>query len=616
MKGILLIYIKFGLRSPARQTSIPGITLLTRNISLYLKTITLTHSNKLLFENRSYYTNSSIKYLFSIVLLFVSCLSLSAQDSAKKTPPLSVTGSAGVQGVAYSTDKVIPSRAPLSYSIAGDLNLSIYNVVQLPFSFIISEQERHLSQPFNQFGISPTYKWLKVHLGYRSLSFSPYTLNGYTFLGGGVEINTNLFRFALVGGRFSRALTGVASIDTVDKPIYTRTGYSMKLGYGTEEEHFDFIVFSARDKATSLSALDATKGHPAENLVMGIHLVEPLYKYFFFEGNYAYSLYTDDTKALPLSEVKNGATDITIPSAEGIFIPRVNTRYFQALDAAMAFKSTHFGMKLKYTRIDPGFQSLGTYTLNSDVENLTLNPYLNAWKNKITFSGSLGLQRDNLYKTKAATSERTIGSASLNLNPSPFYGLTFQYNNYSTNQAPGLKVINDTIRLAQVSSGISIMPHYMLQTEKFVHSWMLMWMQQTLVDNNQFTNKFSEYQTKNVNLTYSLSFIKSGLGLNVSYNISNTVTSYGISDYNGFTVGASKSIKKIHLGNSLSITYNNTEFNKQSSGNVINVRLSETYRIGQHSVSLSIFQLNNNSTLASHRSFHELTATIGYYFNF
>ena len=74
--------------------------------------------------------------------------------------------------------------------------MKIYGV-EIPFSLTVSEQERSFRQPFNQFGITPTYKWAKAHLGYSNLTWSPFTWSGQTVLGGGVELNPGKFRFGM-----------------------------------------------------------------------------------------------------------------------------------------------------------------------------------------------------------------------------------------------------------------------------------------------------------------------------------------------------------------------------------------------------------------------------------
>ena len=65
---------------------------------------------------------------------------------------------------------------------------SIYGL-SLPFSFNVSQYSESYEDPFTQFGISPSYKWAKLHLGYRSIQFSPFVFDGQNFLGAGVELN-------------------------------------------------------------------------------------------------------------------------------------------------------------------------------------------------------------------------------------------------------------------------------------------------------------------------------------------------------------------------------------------------------------------------------------------
>lgn len=78
----------------------------------------------------------------------------------------------------------LPDRyLPFNYVITGAPVLSLYGM-QIPVSFVIGRQQSSFTQPFNQFELSPSYKWVTVHAGYRNLTFSPYTLTGACHGGG------------------------------------------------------------------------------------------------------------------------------------------------------------------------------------------------------------------------------------------------------------------------------------------------------------------------------------------------------------------------------------------------------------------------------------------------
>src|SRR5687767_2715688 len=104
-----------------------------------------------------------------------------AQDVEKMlgAKPVAFSGGLNVTSIFYNA-KGIPNRyLPFNYVITGSPVLSIYGF-QVPVTFTIGKQQSSFTQPFNQFGLSPTYKWVTLHAGYRNLFFSPYTLAGHT----------------------------------------------------------------------------------------------------------------------------------------------------------------------------------------------------------------------------------------------------------------------------------------------------------------------------------------------------------------------------------------------------------------------------------------------------
>ena len=123
-------------------------------------------------------------------LLLASGPALRAHDVASlaSQKPVTLTGTLDLRTMFYDyTGALVPRRRPASFVLSGNPTLSIYGVAIL-LSFVVSEQQRSVRQPFNQFGLSPTYKWLTVHAGYRNLTWSSFTLAGHTILGAGFEV--------------------------------------------------------------------------------------------------------------------------------------------------------------------------------------------------------------------------------------------------------------------------------------------------------------------------------------------------------------------------------------------------------------------------------------------
>lgn len=88
----------------------------------------------------------------------------------------------------YTSDGIDPRRDAIQWRVPANLNLSFLGI-QAPFSLAFSDANRQFNLPSYTFvGISPSYKWARLHLGDRSLNFSKHTLNAINFRGAGFEL--------------------------------------------------------------------------------------------------------------------------------------------------------------------------------------------------------------------------------------------------------------------------------------------------------------------------------------------------------------------------------------------------------------------------------------------
>ena len=179
-----------------------------------------------------------------------------AQDLEQITQqkPFEIHGGIDARMMVYDAHGITPRYLPFNYYLTGSPVLSVYGI-EIPVYFSFSRQQNSWSQPFNQFGLSPHYKWITLHAGYRNLQYSPFTLAGHTFLGGGVDLSPGKWRVSGMYGRFNKATV----LDTlqgiyIENFSFKRTGYAMKIGYGVPDRYVDFIVLHAKDDAGSAQA--------------------------------------------------------------------------------------------------------------------------------------------------------------------------------------------------------------------------------------------------------------------------------------------------------------------------------------------------------------------------
>ena len=178
-----------------------------------------------------------MKRVVAIVISLIVVISSAAQDIEQLTKADPVAWSGGLTwSNIFTWPKDSARQVPTySYYISGSLNTTIFGVVSVPISFAYTNNELSstITYPFNRFSLTPSYKWVKLHIGYSQMTFSPYTMSGHDFLGGGVELTPDEmpWQFSAFFGRLNKAVPS-DSINT--EPIYKRMGGGIMGGYKGE----------------------------------------------------------------------------------------------------------------------------------------------------------------------------------------------------------------------------------------------------------------------------------------------------------------------------------------------------------------------------------------------
>lgn len=522
------------------------------------------------------------------ILLFLSIARQGrSQDLSQigKNKPFSYSGNLGSRLVFYDANGIPNRRDPFGYVISGALNVSVYEWT-LPFSFSYSNQGSVYGQPFNQFGVSPTYKWATLHLGYRNVTHSSLTLAGHQILGAGFDLNPKKLRLGFMYGRFRKAtqfrpppdslsldtLLQTYKIPLVEDPVYKRTGWSAKVGYGDNNGFVDLILLKAADDPTSITDDSLKKTfRPAANAVMGINARKTFFNRLtlYFEG--AISAFTRDRELKDESD----STDNALAPLFRSFIP-INsaTYYYRAVKAGLMFTHTKFNLQADYQKIDPDYQSMGAYYFNSDIEMINVTPSFFLLKNKVIVTSGFSYQHDNLKEKKALTTSRIIPRVNVSINPSYRYGFDLGYQDMLTNQASGITEVSDSLRMRMHNPGITLGARYNIIDSLRTHTFMVMLNQFSLKDNNVVTQPYSEYTATIINFNYNFFLTKKSLGINVSIT-SNRLDSFnGTDESAGVAVGGSKGFKEDKL--TLNATWS-ANFSEAVSSQSINAGVAYLY---------------------------------------
>lgn len=559
------------------------------------------------------------KKILYILLLGMAVSALPAQDleSLKSAKPVSITGNIGLNSSFYHmSDPTIPARqTPFAYGINANATLSVYGI-SMPFSLTwYSNDKAGFRQPFNQFGISPTYKWLTVHLGYRNLSFSEFTLNGHTFLGAGVEAKPGKWRLGAIYGKFNQHSDyNLAYADTI--PKMTRTGWAWKAGYGTDSRFVDISMLRIGDNPKNFvdSLAKLNDPTPAQNVVFGLTSKFSITPQLLFHFDGSVSVFTANRKFETPDSTRSGI----LRFADHFIAVNQTSGAYKAVKTGLSYRfAPNIVSGIEYRRIDPHFQSMGSYFFNNDMELVTFNQTAAFMENKINLRGSLGFQHDNLDGAKKNSSHRVVGSLNGGYTPNQNWAFDASYSNFSTNQRAFKTAESDSLKIYQVNHNLSFTPRFMKITGMQSHMVMLNLNLMKLNDKNKLTEELTDTDTRIAMLIYNLGLLQLKLNISAGLNYTDMTNK----NFKNRLMGGSLNFAQSLLNDKLSLNLNNTlmvnHINNEK-GTILNMALNGNYRfLPKQALSLNINIINNSFGESSTvPSFNEIRGDIGYVFSF
>ncbi|MCE2994874.1 MAG: hypothetical protein ACK5RG_07645 [Cyclobacteriaceae bacterium] len=545
-------------------------------------------------------------------------------ETIGKEKPIKLSGGVSLSQIGYAASGIDSRRDPYSYYATGNLNVSLYGW-SIPLSFSYSNQGVSFQQPFNQFSMHPTYKWITLHAGFTSMNFSPYTVGGHLFSGVGVDANpTSKLRISALYGRFLKAVQPDTAAGSRVQAAYDRYGYGMKVGYGDGKDFVEAIVFRAQDEQQSIRFVPETQGIlPQENLVLGFTGGKSLFQKLLLRFEWATSAITRDTRA------GQTTTENPLGNVGGLFTPRTSSSYYNAMKANVTYQGNGYSVGMGYERIDPQYRTLGSYFFNNDLENITVNAATALLQGKVNLSANVGTQRDNLDESKATTMRRVVTALNVAFAPSQKFNLSVSYSSFQsfTNVRSQFVDINrltqfdflDTLNFTQISQNANINSMYQLGNNKNRRQTIsLNLTAQGASDKQGQVEQNSGLRFYNFNSSYSLSLTPQSLTLSTSFNLSMSDGVASQSRTFGPTVAVTKQFFEKKLRTTASISHNESYANGLHTGSILNGRLSGNVSIKKkHNVNLSTVVVNRNSVQeGAAKSFTEFTATLGYVYSF
>ena len=556
--------------------------------------------------------------------LFVLCanVSMMAQDleSIGKEKPFALSAGLSLDQIFYSSNSATARRNPYTYFASGNANLTLFGW-SVPLSFSISNHNITYSQPFNQYSLHPSWKWITAHLGYTAMSYSPYTVNGHIFCGAGIDLEgEGKWKFSSFYGRLLKAVEADSGVMAL--PSYQRMGYGLKTSFAEGRNFADLIVFhAADDERTIPTPPDSLRVTPHENLVISIAGGKSLLKHFLLKADVAFSALTKDTRA------EN--TDHSHPLARPgiLFQPKLSSAYYKAFKTSFDYQHDSWLLGIAYERIDPGYATLGAYYFNSDLENITLNGSAGLLNGKINLAATGGVQRDNVDNTKMTTMRRMVGSLNANYAPSQRFNVAASWSSFQTytNIRPQFESINqltpydnlDTLTFTQISTNASLSGMYRFgKGENSNRNFHLNISWQDASDKQGNAQQYAGTSFYNINAGYAMGLRSHNSSLTLTWNTAISDGPHISTSTFGPMVSIARSLLDKRLRTTLSSSYNHTYSNAVKVNRIVNGRLNGVLSLhNKHKINLSAVVVNRTMSEGK-RNLMEFTATIGYNYSF
>lgn len=558
-----------------------------------------------------------------IGLLLLCCTNLSGQnvETATRTP-IKMSGNIGINLGFYNAIGIAPRRDRFSYLFSANINPRLFGL-DMPLSATYSQQETTFLQPFNQFGISPQYKWIKLHLGYRNLSYSPLTLNGHTFLGGGIELTPDFkfgpfkYEFSAMYGRLRRAVSAVDAAEQGTITAYQRMGYGGKLKLVSHKKNTDFISFStfrAWDDTESIEVPLDNKGlKPQENLVLGVSGQYRLFNAWTFKADLAASALTRDLRT---ERINDNSQPIYFRVVNGWLPQRTSTQFRSALRSSVEYNYQQYTIGAKFNNIESGYTTLGSYFFQNDVREYALTGGLSLKENTISISGSIGLQHNNLNEEQNTRVSRLIGSFSFNHLVNDRLTYTASYTNYSSSLLVQREELSDSLNIYQISTGYTLSGNYRFDKKGRTGI--------SLNLGHQLGNARDEYSVSETTTRFwnAAANFRTVLGLTeIALNAGLNYTLNDADAFNTATYGPVLNLSKKFLKKTLQVQLlSSYRISNQSLGEgftVLNNRVGLNYRFWKrHVLRLSANLLTKDSKSELGTDYSELRGRMGYQIRF
>ena len=368
-------------------------------------------------------------------------------------------------------------------NFTGEFNTSVSDWKLNAYAYFTSEEKSDL-QPFNRYSISiQNGNWLNLKAGDSYPRFPTLIMDGKRVRGFSGNINLGFFNIQTAFGDINRGVEGQllkvystgslgANIIPINKSkyggafgevnmgTYGRKLLAVRPSFGSGENfQWGFSYLHSKDDMGSIEF----GARPKENVVVGTDMTIAFDdQNFMFTSQAAVSLQNKDISTGTLTDAQidsllssNSDFDVDASTIKDVkkyidkfitvnqYLGPWNPQEFASLGAEAALSLNYLNNNVRASYIYRGndFQSFGQSYLRTDVKGVNVVDRIRMLDNKLFVSIGYEELKDNLQKTKIATTSFKTISASVSIFPrADFPNITIGYNQFINNN--GININN------------------------------------------------------------------------------------------------------------------------------------------------------------------------------
>lgn len=451
-------------------------------------------------------------HIIFVIFLFILCNTSVGQDTSKKKNPITLSGTMGVTYEGYGlhikptgSNIYSPRRPWNQVRFVFTPTLKIKDIT-IPFNFNFASIATNfagpyaglkkqsigqfLTNPSNNFGINPKYKWAELLLGTQYLKYSELSTGDVGIFGAGFNLHPGKFLIKFFTGISQQGINSVILPLPGTIGAYKRTHYMVQLGVNVEGNHKAVFSFSKGKDHQSSVISPPPSVMPQEGFNISLLIEKNLQNGWFLNLEAAQSHFSKD-----LTQPLNTITDFT--SFKPFITSRTSTVKDQAFNFSVGKKSKDFDISYTTKYLGAGYHTMGYPLMQPDRWDNTINTRFNTWKNKMNVTASIGQRINNLSNTSLKASQ-FLGNINWFTQFTDQFSLNVNYNNFGFQTASGLNPFG----IKNVSNDLSINPSLNWSTTEMSHMLTLNYNFSKYDERDVNTGITTSNNTQSMTLTY------------------------------------------------------------------------------------------------------------------